>query len=99
MAAKRKPPKGKPFQPGQSGNPSGRKKVPDDVKAAFEGATMASFQKLKELRDTGSTEDIQFRAAVAILDRALGRPAQAVTLDPSAGLMVSVTINGVTPDV
>lgn len=78
MAAKRKPPKGKPFKPGQSGNPAGRKPVPPDVKAIWEANTVPAAQKLVALMNCGEPE-LELKAAMALLDRALGKPAQAVT--------------------
>lgn len=75
---KRKPPKGRPFQPGQSGNPSGRKKVPDEVKAVLEEAGPDAAKKLVELMTCGSPK-VELAAAIAVLERLLGKPALAVT--------------------
>lgn len=78
---KRKPNSGS-FKPGQSGNPGGRKKVPDDIKAAFRELTPKAVETLKGilLSDTAKDAD-KIKAAEIIMDRAYGKPLQAMDLD------------------
>lgn len=67
----------KPFKPGQSGNPAGKAKAATDVvKLARDGSEKA-IKRLVKLID--SEEDrVALAAAVAVLDRAVGKPAQTV---------------------
>ena len=63
------------FKPGQSGNPGGRPKIPDEVKRAFESHTMQAVRVLaKAMKDPDPR--IRVTAAAHILDRTLGKPAQ-----------------------
>jgi Family of unknown function (DUF5681) len=66
---------GRPFVPGQSGNPSGRPKdVLELQRFAREFGTEA-IEKLRVMREAQS-ENAQANAAVAILDRGCGKPTQ-----------------------
>ena len=79
-SAKRGP--GKPFLPGQSGNPSGRPKMPEEVKEAFRAASSDACRVLCDIVNDFSAKDSdRIRAAEVILDRAWGRPVQAVDVD------------------
>jgi len=73
---------GKPFQPGQSGNPSGRPKIPEDVKQAFKEASMDACNTLISIANDKTAKDAdRVRAAEAILDRAWGKPTQALDVE------------------
>lgn len=64
----------KPFKPGQSGNPGGARKVPEEVKQALLAATPAAVSTLIELMATGG-ERVRVQAASIILDRVYGKAA------------------------
>lgn len=67
----------RPWQPGQSGNPSGRPVMPPEVKAALEAGSEAAARRLVEL--VGSNDErVALLASQALLDRLYGKPAQAV---------------------
>lgn len=70
---------GRPFAKGQSGNPGGRKPIPDDVKAIFSDAnTVAVAEALyKTAIDRDHSDHV--RAAVAFLDRKFGKAIQPIT--------------------
>lgn len=73
---------GKPFQAGQSGNPGGRPRVPEEVKEAFRAASGDACRVLCEIVNDFSAKDSdRIRAAEVILDRAWGKPVQAVDVD------------------
>lgn len=74
---------GRPFVPGQSGNPAGRAKIPRDVVDACRALTEKAIMKLEQLMESGEPDAVQVRAAEALLDRAWGRPAQSVQIDPT----------------
>ncbi len=77
------PPVGRPFQPGQSGNPGGRKKS-DEVRALAREFTAESIQTLADIcRNPKATAPARVAAATALLDRGWGKPTQAVTVHKS----------------
>ena len=66
-------PVGKPFQPGQSGNPGGRPKMPDALKARI--AKLASKEAVDVLESalTSADEKVRSQAAGMLMDRAWGK--------------------------
>ncbi len=72
---------GRPFSPGQSGNPGGRPKMPDALRELLQREAEASVRTLVALRDDpeqpGSVRD---HAANSLLDRGFGKPQQAVAI-------------------
>jgi hypothetical protein len=66
---------GKPFQRGSSGNPSGRPKIPEDVKELARGYSKEAISTLAAvMRDNAAPHSARVRAAETLLDRAWGRP-------------------------
>jgi hypothetical protein len=74
------------FQPGQSGNPSGRPKENAELKAAAREHTQAALAVLVEAL---ADEDTKTRivAANSLLDRGYGKPTQAIAGDPDGPAM------------
>lgn len=68
---------GKPFQKGQSGNPSGRPKRSAIVKELAQDAAPDAFKRVIELSQSDD-ERVAFVACQEILNRAYGKPTQAV---------------------
>jgi hypothetical protein len=67
----------KMWQKGQSGNPGGRPKMPDDVKEALEGGSLRAAQRLVQLVDSPD-ERIALMASETVLSRLYGKPTQQV---------------------
>lgn len=67
------------FKPGQSGNPGGRRKDVGEVKELARAHTVEAITTLVEMMRGASSERVRVAAADSLLDRAHGRPAQAVT--------------------
>ena len=68
-----------PFAPGQSGNPAGRPKENAAVKGLARTHSVRAIERLVELMN-GDDPRVAVSASQAILDRAYGKPAQAVTV-------------------
>lgn len=70
------------FQPGQSGNPSGRPKESALVKSLARAHTEVAIATLASiLGDSDAKPGERVAAANALLDRAWGKPAQAIVGD------------------
>lgn len=65
--------KGKPFQPGQTGNPNGRPKVVVSLQSLARQHTEAAIDALVKALGITTT---RVQAATALLDRGYGRPIQ-----------------------
>lgn len=80
------------FEKGVSGNPSGKPKIPDDIKQMLKSAAPSALTLLIETcADTNVRRDLRIDCAKTILDRAYGKPAQAVSVDASVGATVTAT--------
>ena len=89
---------GRPFKPGKSGNPKGRPKLPEGLKEAFRAECQGSLDLLVDIRDQKDAKNQdRIKAAIAILDRGLGKPAQAVELTGPEGGPIETAVH-VTPD-
>jgi hypothetical protein len=74
---------GRPFQPGQSGNPSGRPKGWPEFQALARMKTESALNALESIMLTSGSDAARVSAAVAILDRGWGRPFQSHEIKPS----------------
>lgn len=75
-------PRGKPFKPGQSGNPKGRPRVDENLRELAKSHSLEALEKLVAvMRSPKASNREVIAAASAILDRGYGRPAQAVTVE------------------
>lgn len=73
---------GRPFEKGKSGNPSGRPKVPDDIKDMLKAATPDACRLLcNTINDPDAKLDLRVRCSEIVLDRVYGKPQQAVEVD------------------
>lgn len=76
------------FKSGQSGNPGGRpKKTPEEFEliAACKAKTPAALAVMESIMNSGENERNRLAAATAIIDRAYGKPTQAIDQDIKVG--------------
>jgi len=66
-----------PYVKGQSGNPTGRKKIAPEIRELVDKNTERAIRRICKLIDSDD-ERVALSAAVYIADRALGKPSQSV---------------------
>lgn len=69
---------GSSWKPGQSGNPGGRPKADHRIKDLAKDYTDIALRTLAEIAEHGDNEGARVSAAVALLDRGWGKPAQSI---------------------
>jgi hypothetical protein len=67
-----------PWPKGTSGNPRGRPPVPRDIRTLAKAQSQGALMALGEIMRRGKPDAARVSAAVALLDRAWGKPVQAV---------------------
>jgi hypothetical protein len=80
----------RPFQKGQSGNPGGRPAIESRIRRLAQRNSRRAIVTLVRLLRS-KNERVQFMAANALLDRAVGKPAQAVALTGADGEPLRLT--------
>src|SRR5215203_7480561 len=69
------------FQPGQSGNPGGKPKKLAEIVDLAQSLAPDAIKALHEIAVHGRSEKCRIEAAVALLDRGLGKPKVTVESD------------------
>lgn len=86
------------FVAGQSGNPGGRPKIPEDVKMAFRALVPEAVEILGAImRNPKEKTPYRIEAIKTILDRAYGKPVQAqdISLDMAGSVDVTTQVRRV----
>lgn len=78
-----------PFVKGKSGNPAGRKKLPEGFLFLARSQTEKNLRTMMELRDNADDNPTRLRAAIALHEIAWGKPVQAVTGAEGGPILVS----------
>jgi hypothetical protein len=85
--------RGRPFPPGQSGNPGGRPRDVAHVRELAREYTADALAVLAELMaDPHQPAAARTRAAEALLDRGWGKASQLVEVDPASGSLAKVSL-------
>jgi hypothetical protein len=84
------PGRGRPFQRGESGNPGGRPRVAAEVQEFARQHGPEGIARLITLMRSDN-EPVALRAAEALLDRAYGRPPQAIAVQAQRPLQIIIT--------
>ncbi len=103
LTGNRKKPRGKPFAPGNAANPGGRPKRTEEefeLIAACKTKTPAALNVIEHIMHNGESEKTRLSAAIAIIERAYGKPKQEGDLNilgtgPGGAIVVNAIINGV----
>jgi hypothetical protein len=69
-----------PFLAGQSGNPGGRKPIPEELKNRLRNLSEKAVDALEQALDSKDNR-VRIQAATVLLDRAYGKPAQQHEVD------------------
>lgn len=81
----RRPPKGRPFSPGQSGNPGGLPAWVKEVRELAGAHSLEALQRLVQLMRQKKQLKVAHAAACAILDRAGAKPIQPIAFTDGDG--------------
>lgn len=76
------------FKPGQSGNPSGRPIIAEEVKKLAAVHTLEALKTIYDLMMHSTEDRTRLAAASLMLDRAYGKPSQAVTGEDGGAIKV-----------
>lgn len=80
------------FKPGQSGNPRGRPRLPEDIKALLRELHRPAVIRLAQLLSS-EDERVALRAAEIIIERNMGKAPQAVEVSGADGAALSIRID------
>ena len=89
------------FKKGQSGNPGGRaKKTPEEFEliAACKDKTPAALSVIEGIMINGESDKVRLSAAIAIIERAYGKPKQEQDLNIAGELGIrNLTVEFISP--
>ena len=76
---------------GESGNPSGRPAMPDEVKTMLESyAPEAVRFQYKTMNDPEAPYQVRVKCSELLADRGLGRPVQSLNVEGSGVMMIVI---------
>lgn len=78
------------WKPGQSGNPNGRPKTPDEVRKKLKDSLGDAVETLVWLAAHAEKESVRYQAAQDLCDRVLGKPTQPIDLEEQGAIRIEV---------
>ena len=88
----KKLPRGKPFQPGQTGNKGGRPKKTDEertLEAMCKDKTPEALETILDIMGNGKQERAKLAAAQYVIDRGWGKAKESVELSGTVNLSIA----------
>lgn len=79
------------FKKGQSGNPKGRSKIADEVRALAAQYSREAIETIIAIMQMDEDNKTRLLAANALLDRAVGKPSQAITGEDGAAIKIDTS--------
>jgi len=81
------------WKKGESGNPNGRPKLPEEIRDAARAASPKAIQVLVDIMSSDeANQGERIKAAIAILNRAYGTPPQSVEVTGKEGEPLAIKI-------
>lgn len=94
-ATRRKGNNGNGFKPGQSGNPGGRPKIPEEFKELARANSVKALKKAIGMMDDPSVPpQVQLKAAEVVMERAWGKANQPLSGLDEGPLTIKVLVGG-----
>jgi len=79
------------FKPGESGNPSGRPKVPKEVKELLKARSVDAVNFIvSTMQDEKAKQDLRVKCAEIIIERAYGKATQIVDVDSNSKICITL---------
>lgn len=82
------------FKKGVSGNPSGRKPVPPEIKEALTALVPKAVERLTQIINESENDKIVMQAVEVVLNRVYGKPLQQVDLESKNEHTLEVVLQG-----
>ena len=76
------------FKPGQTGNPGGRPKLPEELKEAFKALAPKALETLADVMSNSVKDSDRVKAAEVILDRGYGKATQHIDANVESQIQV-----------
>lgn len=76
------------FAPGQTGNPGGRPKLPEELKEAFKALAPEALKTLAHVMANADRDSDRVKAAEVILDRGYGKATQHIDANVESQIQV-----------
>jgi hypothetical protein len=80
------------FKKGVSGNPAGRKKIPDEIKESLTQLVPKAVERLTDIINSSKNEKIVMQAVEVIFNRVYGKPQQQLDIESNNSHTLEVVL-------
>jgi hypothetical protein len=80
------------FVKGVSGNPTGRKPIPPEIKEALTSLVPKAVERLTEIIHSSTNEKIVMQAVEVVFNRVYGKPQQALDIESNNNTTLKVVL-------